>query len=127
MRKWRLKTAAKCSYIVFREKGHRTFDLNLKIFNEYINYEKNQKYLGFILDRNLKFNTYIDQIKDKCYKKLRILKIINNKKIKLSIKFKIIIYKAIIRSNLDYGASIFKFIEEKTLKNFKVYNTTVLE
>jgi hypothetical protein len=52
--------------------------------------DKNPKYLGIILDSNMSLKTYVEYIRNKCIKKMNILKILSNKKWKIKKHIKLI-------------------------------------
>jgi hypothetical protein len=117
MLKWRLKIAAKkCSYNIYKAHGPSNKLLTLKIFGEPINKESNPKYLGITLDQNLSFTTHIELVKEKCTRKLNMLKVLNYKKYVLPVKTKLLIYNCLVRSIIEYGAPLWNTISDFNLK-----------
>ena len=57
-----------------------TFNLN----KQNIKHEKNPKLLGIIFDEKLCFDNHVEKIRDKCLKRLNIIKIISHKSWKLT-------------------------------------------
>jgi len=113
LKKWRLKTSgSKCSYNIYQKNQICKKELNLKLFGESIIRDKNPRYLGVILDSNMNLSTYVEYIRSKCLKKMNILKILNNKKWKISVQTKLIIYYSLVRSNIDYAGILFHHISE---------------
>ena len=102
---WRLKISAhKCSYNIYSRSNRGNSMISLKIFNQKIERVGNPRYLGIILDSRLSFSTHIKLLKDRCFRKMNYLRIINH--INISNKTKLTVYNAMIRSNMDFAAPI---------------------
>lgn len=113
--KWRLKTAAhKCSYNIYTEHGINNDEIQLEIFGNKINKENNTRYLGINLDQNLSFIYHVNQMKDKCMRKLNFLKVLRSKKWNAKLETKFQVYSSLIRSITDYAAPLFENISENT-------------
>jgi hypothetical protein len=118
--KWRLKTSgSKCSYNIYQKNNACKNDLNLVFFNEKIMRDKNPKYLGIILDSNMSLKTYVEYIRNKCIKKMNILKILCNKKWKIQTHIKLIIYFSLIRSNIDYASVLNNHVSDYCKKRLQ--------
>ncbi len=80
LNKWRLKIAPhKCLYNINRGNVPNLNKLpnrSLTIFSEKIPIEKNPKYLGVTMDKNLNYSQHTSQIKTKCNKLLYVLKLL---------------------------------------------------
>lgn len=108
--KWKINVnASKTEAIVFTKK-RRLRRLNKPIILKYkdniINYSSSIKYLGITMNKNLSYNSHIDNLKNKalnCFSSLYPLLKINSG---LNIKNKIKIYTSLIRPNLIYGSPI---------------------
>jgi hypothetical protein len=104
--KWRLNVAPKkCNFMVFN-KRKRKKEYKLKVFNEEIPHTNSTRYLGIELNSNLNFQHIIKNIRIKCIKLLNILKCLSTKKWSLDKTGLLMVYKALIRSNLEYAAPI---------------------
>lgn len=118
--KWRLKTAGnKCSYNIYQKTGKSKINLTLKIFGENIPREEHPKYLGIYLDSNLNFNYHIEYVRKLCIKKMNILKVLKYKKYELPIKTKVIIYYTLIRSVIEYGGPLWKYLSDYNKKRLQ--------
>ncbi len=65
----------KCLFILFSKK----VNLELKLFNITIPQADDIKFLGVTFDRTMTFNACIQDIKAKCHKRLKIIKILKHK------------------------------------------------
>jgi hypothetical protein len=120
LRKWRLKVAPhKCSYNIYTEHKTCKKELNLKIFGQKINKENNARYLGIYLDNNLNFGHHINQMKDRCLRKLNFLKVLKSKKSSCQTSTKIAVYNALVRSNLDFAGPLFNNISDGNKKKLE--------
>ena len=110
--KWRLTiNPKKCQFILF-SKGKHSNNLDLRLFNQSIPETDNIKFLGITFDRTMTFNTHIQDIKTKCYKRLNIIKILKHKSWRLKPDTLKNIYFSLIRSIIDYASTIFNIICE---------------
>jgi hypothetical protein len=66
----------------------------------------------------MNLSSYVEYI-SKCLKKVNILKILNNKKWKISIQTKLAIYFSFVRSNIDYAGILFHHISEFSKKRLQ--------
>lgn len=78
----------------------------IRICNELIEWTRNVKYLGFILDQKLTTKSHIDYATNKCHQATRILYSMLNRKSKLDINSKLLLYKVAIRPTMLYAAPI---------------------
>jgi hypothetical protein len=103
--KWKMSmSASKCCFTVF-SKGKSSNSANpivLKLHGQNIPYEKNPCFLGITFDERLTFKKHIEKVREKCIKRLNILKIISHKSWKLSHHTLISIYYCLARSIVDY-------------------------
>lgn len=93
--------------------------MELEIFCEKIKMERNPEYLGIILDSKLSFKNHVAEVKERCVRKLSILKVLNNKKFSLPEETKIKIYTSLIRSVVEYGAPLWKNLAEEQKKELE--------
>jgi len=77
--------------------------INIKIDKELIKMESKAKFLGMIFDRKLTWKYHIDYIIEKCKKRLNLMRAVSGYQWGASKKSLLAIYKALIRSILDYG------------------------
>ena len=90
----------KCEVLWYRSNNP---DWNFKIAGERIPWRASVKYLGVIIDKRLNFRKQVDYVRQKTYKKMNLLKVLNsfsdaNARILKNI------YTATIQSTLEYGA-----------------------
>jgi hypothetical protein len=65
-------------------------------------YESHPKFLGVVFDPKLTFAQHIEQVREKCMKRISILKILANKNWRITKKTLTNIYYALVRSLIDY-------------------------
>ena len=83
----------KCQYIIFsKDTRDKNQNINIKLFNVNIPKTNIIKFLGVTLDSKMSFNVLVKEIRDKCSKRLNILKIISHKSWKLEEKTLLNIY-----------------------------------
>ena len=110
--KWRMKVAPhKCSYSSYLGKVPINIadrSLSLIMFNERIPIDNNPRYLGVTLDHKLKFKEHTKNIHQKCTRLLNILRNLTNKKWALDTNQELTVYKALIRSCMEYAAPLLR-------------------
>lgn len=74
------------------------------------------KFLGITFDHKLNFLTHIRILKQKCLKTMNILKVLANTSWGADTKSMLRIYKALIRSKLDYGCAIYGSARKSVLQ-----------
>lgn len=99
---WRLKlNVSKTTYVVFNRNGVQ-HKLSLYYGNAIINYERNPKFLGVILDPALTFREHIRCIRQRSASRINLLKSIRGRNWGANEKLLMITYKVLIRSLIDY-------------------------
>ncbi|RMZ94361.1 RNA-directed DNA polymerase from mobile element jockey-like, partial [Brachionus plicatilis] len=124
--KWKMKISIEksCS-VVFSRYKKESDNLNLKIYGNKIVSQKEIKFLGIKFDSKLNFNILVDEIKERCNKRLNIIKILSNKKWGLN-QNKGNLYKSLVGSILDYSfPCLNSFSENNTRKLQAIQNTAV--
>jgi hypothetical protein len=110
--------ANKCSFTIYSKgqlpKEISEGSLSLSLYNQKIPIENNPKYLGINLDRRLNFMYHTEMIRKKAYRLLNILKCLSYKNWSLGIDEKLIVYKSLIRSTIEYAAPLL-IINEKNI------------
>ena len=93
----------KTSVVLFT---HRRESLpeTLKLCGGSIKEVKTARFLGVIFDQKLNWNSHISYITEKCKKRLNFMRMISGQTWGASKKNLILIYRALIRSVLDYGS-----------------------
>jgi hypothetical protein len=91
----------KCCYTIFTSKNlNQKFDLRLS--GEKIKYESTPKFLGITFDPKLTFKPHIENVKERCLKRVNIIKIISHKSWKLKTSTLVTTYYTLVRSVIDY-------------------------
>ena len=107
LNKWRLKiTPHKCSFNIYRGNVPNLNELpkrSFTIFSGKIPIDKNPKYLGVSMDKNLSCSYHSGQVKAKL---LNVLKSLSYKSWVLDTNQQLLVYKALIRSCMEYAPPI---------------------
>jgi len=103
--RWGFKlSAAKTVAIVFTKNQHvRSDDVKLTISGCPIKVEKTVKFPGVIFDKALTWAPYLDHVVARYNKRLNLLKVMAGSRWGASKDVLLIVYKALIRSLIDYG------------------------
>lgn len=100
--------------------------LDLKINNTEIETVKSHPYLGITLDRYMSFGIHIKHTKLKIIDRLNMIKVINGLKQGAHPQTLVLIYNAIFRSVIEYGASIFNNARKTNKKLLSTINNQCL-
>ena len=95
---------------------HKEPDPTLYMYDKLITVEDKAKFLGIILDNKLNWRPQVEALCAQISKRCNLLKILANSKSGMTNDTLLAIYKALIRSKLDYG-SILLNTASKTLTN----------
>lgn len=95
----------KSAVILFNSKTNDK--INIQINNIQIEQKEQHKYLGYILDEKLSHKAHINHVNNKVKKRLNVLKMICKKNKGAHPKTALKINKAIIRSQIDYGLTLY--------------------
>jgi ribonuclease HI len=109
---------AKTTGIVFTKK-RKLPKLRITLNNKQIKIENTVKFLGVIFDSKLKWNSHIDYIVTKCKKRMNIMRAVSGYGWGASKRALLSIYKAIIRSVLDYGDVAYSTASSSQLKKLQ--------
>ena len=91
--------------IVFTRNRHfRPDDVKLSINGVKIKVERTIKFLGITFDRELTWGPHIDNVKGRCNKRLNLLRMLAGTRWGASKRLLLIVYKALIRSIIDYAS-----------------------
>ncbi|RNA09716.1 RNA-directed DNA polymerase from mobile element jockey-like [Brachionus plicatilis] len=118
--KWKMKISVEksCS-VVFSWYKKESDNLNLKIYCNRIVSQKEIKFLGIKFDSKLNFNILIDEIKERCNKRLNIIKILSDKKWGLNQNTLGNLYKSLVGSTLDYSFPCLNSFSENNIKKLQ--------
>ena len=99
-----------------------TADSDMKLFlgNDTIDYVVKKKFLGLIWDPKLNFKEHIKYLKKKCQSSLNIIKVLAHTDWGASTKTLLKLYRALVRSKLDYGCIVYRNASETDLKTLDV-------
>ena len=128
--KWKIKLNIEKTQISFFTRRRKSVYLpnrNLKIDYKSISWEDNIKYLGIILDKTLTFNKHIIHSISKVNKLIQILYPFINRKSKLSLQNKLIIFKTIFRSVLTYGAPVWETCSDTHYRKLQITQNKLLK
>jgi hypothetical protein len=126
LNRWRLKMAIpKCAAMVI-EQSNSNSKFDLKLYKEKIPMVEVQTFLGIKIDRHLRFDNHIEMLSAKTNGRINILKILSHKSWRISQTALINIYKALMRSILDYSALLNNFLKIKLTQKIQIIQNTAL-
>jgi len=126
---------AKCTYTVFsngnsakatKKQKKPKKEYNFVLNNEKIKYESHPKLLGVVFDEGFNFGHQVGLVKDKCMKRLNIIKILSHRSWKLNEKTLTNIYKALIGSIIDYNFFFNSCLSETNMHTLQVIQNKAL-
>jgi hypothetical protein len=100
---------------------------NLDIFDSSIAWSKELKYLGMIIDKKITFKPHIDYVTQRTNTAIRVLYPLINRKSRLDMNNKLLIYKLAIRPIFTYAAPAFKGIAATHIKKLQVLQNKCLK
>uniref|UniRef100_A0A2P2I6W7 RNA-directed DNA polymerase from mobile element jockey-like n=1 Tax=Hirondellea gigas TaxID=1518452 RepID=A0A2P2I6W7_9CRUS len=119
-------SAAKTSAVHFRRKRSVQGQPSLYLNNEPINFKPTVKFLGMILDQRLKLNDHNRDLKTECMRKLNVVKCISRQSWGADRVTMFRIYRAIVRSKINYGCVIYMSANDKGLRALNpVHNAAI--
>ena len=98
----------------------------LTLNNQVIAYEKHYKYLGITLDCNLSFTKHFNDIKQRCARRINILKCISGKDWGSDRATLLRLYTSLIRPILDYNAFLFDDIASEKIDSLQIIQNSAL-
>lgn len=111
--RWSLQTGFKFSvekteWMVF----HRTavaplMGVELTLDGTILKKVETKKFLGMILDRRLTWIEHIEYVRGKCLRAMNIVSVISTANVATDAKALLRVYRALVRSKLDYGSQIY--------------------
>lgn len=122
-RKWKIKpNPEKSQAICFPSNNSKRLipSHNLDMNNNEIPFGDNAKYLGIILDKKLNFGSHIKYMCEKAVKCNRSLYPFLNRRSKLSLDNKMLLYTQVIRAILTYGCQVFKDAANCHMKKIQI-------
>lgn len=93
----------------------------LRIHNQVIEYVKEQRILGMIMDSpSLNWKAHIDYVKSDCLKRLDLIKVFSSPSYGASTRILRNFYISYVRAKLDYGASLYASASKTNLKKLEI-------
>lgn len=131
LEEWSLKTgfqfsAEKSKAIKFIKRHPSPMDSMLLLNNERLQFVRQHKYLGLIFDDRLSWKPHIEQLRADCIKRLNVLKTLTCFKWGAQEAAILKVYRAVIRSKLDYGSIIYSTARKNVLKRLNVVHNSAL-
>jgi hypothetical protein len=127
---WRLTMhPTKCNFMTFNNNSNKSLNekFNHKLYNERIPACNSLKFLWITFDLGLTFNNHTKDIKKRCINRLNIIKILSNKRWKLTTTTLKSIYLSLIRSVIDYSSLIMPFLSKSLAKTIQATQNTALK
>lgn len=115
----------KTSVCVFN-RSHKKINVAIDINGKKITTVDKVKYLGFWLDRSLRWGTHINGICEKGYKYINILKVLAGSTWGVHPKHLCNLYMSLIRSRIDYGSFLYDNAAKTHLKKLDVLQNKAL-
>lgn len=128
-KKWKINlNKSKTQALFFTKRRTREVPNSpLNIFNTQVEWQKEAKYLGIILDSKLTFKKHIDFVIEKINKIIKIYYPIINRKSKLSLDNKLLLYKVCFRSIMTYGSPVFSDAANTHLHKLQIQQNKFLK
>lgn len=118
-RRWRIHVnAAKSRAILFTKKRDHPVD-EVYMFDVPIPWHTEVKYLGVVLDKGLTFKAHIESARNKAVGMLEKLNPLMNRRSRLSVGNKILLYKTIVRPTLLYASPAWGHAARSHLKKLQ--------
>lgn len=108
------QTKTVCMHFCNKRKQHAEPELYLS--DVLIPVVKEFKFLGLIFDSKLNFIPHIKELKRKCQKALNLLRVVSAQNWGADRNTKLMLYRALIRSRLDYGSIVYGSARASYLK-----------
>lgn len=100
---------------------------NLRHNNVDLEWKSDTKYLGLNLDKKLKFAFHIEQIAEKSHQTIRALYPMINRKSKLNLRNKLLLYKSVFRPIITYGCPAWGNCAQTHLKKIQIVQNKILK
>ena len=105
----------KSTYCIFTHKTY-TRDLTLTLYNEQLPRSYQVKYLGMTFDHRLNWNSHTILIKEKCQKRINILRCVSKRKWGADRKTLKMLYLSLIQSTINYASFLYGAAGDENLK-----------
>jgi len=128
--KWKIKmnpSKTQCIYFTKKRKPSNLPSTGLKVEDITVEWSKNVKYLGLMFDSRLTFGSQFEVTCSKASKYIKILYPMINRKSQLSVANKILLYKAVFRAILSYGAPVWSECAKTHINKLQVIQNKCLK
>ena len=88
----------------------------LKMYDDVIPVVDDCNFLGVHFDKKLRFKTHLTYVKNRCLKALNLLKVVAARGLGADRQTKLMMYRALVRSKLDYGSIVYGSARPSYLK-----------
>ena len=123
LKDWGFKLSENKTVPVLFTKSKKKYDINLKINEKITPFQNSYRFLGMIFDQNLNWNLHINNIIERCKRKINLLKCLAGSHWGNSSKSLLIFYRAYIRPLLDYGCEAYDSATDSKKKSHSIqYN-----
>jgi hypothetical protein len=124
---WKFKfSVPKCAIITFSRKRSNETDPVIYLNGTRITPVNQYKYLGIILDSKLNWEAHTNHTLHSINRKANLLKLLTSGKSTLNTGLLIRIYKALIRSKIDYGSIVLSSMNKSKLLKLEQTQNTIL-
>lgn len=114
----------KCVHFCKKRKPCR--EPNLRLYNQAVPLHKEAKFLGLIFDRRLSYSPHIKELKDKCSKRMNLLKVISRMSYGADRLSMLRLYRGFIRSVFDYASVVYDGAPKATKKPLDTLHNTCI-
>ena len=126
-RTWGLTiSTSKSVAVIFAKKTPNINHPNLMLNNEPLKYVPHFKYLGVTLDTHLNFNKHFEDIKQRCTRRINILRCIAGREWGADRRTLLQLYTSLIRPILDYNGFLYDDIASSQIDSLQVVQNTAL-
>lgn len=105
--KWGFRLSESKTVPVLFTKNNKAKDPELRLNNDVLLFQSKKQFLGLVFDKRLTWQSHIDAIVLRCKKKLNILRCLTGTTWGSSSKSLLMVYRALIRSLIDYGCEAY--------------------
>lgn len=126
--KWRLKVAVeKSSYSVFSKSSKSSVIFDFSLNGKVVPRVANPVYLGVTFDERLNFSKQVGVIRDRCLRRLGVIKVLSHSSWKLGSKLLVSIYRALIGSIIDYSFFLLSVVSGSSLKSLQAIQNRAMK
>ncbi|CAH2037194.1 unnamed protein product, partial [Iphiclides podalirius] len=124
-RQWRIEiNPAKSAAVLFAHKKNIPIPPPVKLLDSPVPWVNKVKYLGVVLDSQLKFTQHVTQVRNRAAFVFGRLYL--NKTSKMSLRNKVTLYKAVVRPIMTYASPVFAHIAPKQIHRLQVIQNRFL-